>query len=211
MTYYIRIPQELVNNDFYSIVSEKCSEQRLEKAMSFKRLSDRIISCTAFVLLRYALSEKYGYDKMPYFYFNSHGKPLLTSCSVQFSLSHSGEFAAVSVSDSAIGADIQQDITNEYDIAEMICSPREKALLDGGTDLTRIWAVKESFFKCIGTGLPERLETYDVCISAADSFTSEGKVFTITRLNNAYLSVCSDKKTGICELSPQELMKYCRR
>ncbi|WP_062063873.1 4'-phosphopantetheinyl transferase superfamily protein [Cellvibrio sp. OA-2007] len=95
------------------------------------------------------------------------GKPYLPQRDIHFSLSHSGHWALLAVSNiELIGVDIEavsstRDLTG---IAESYYHPREFAHLqtlagDAQHDyFYRLWTLKEAFFKAIGTGISAGLE-----------------------------------------------------
>ena len=99
-----------------------------------------------------------------------HGKPYLEGAGdVEFNLSHSGDLALVAVARGVrVGVDVERvrDLDDRDAIARRFFSPRERdeftALPDGlkTTAFFRLWTCKESYIKCIGTGLssaPRRL------------------------------------------------------
>ena len=95
-----------------------------------------------------------------------YGKPRLRRGGLHFSLSHSGEYAAVAVSDEEIGLDIQKDVPYKPAIAARFFTPDEKRRIDMSDDrdaaFTDIWCRKESFVKAGGTGIHTPLGTFSV-------------------------------------------------
>ncbi|UHQ56779.1 4'-phosphopantetheinyl transferase family protein [Microbulbifer sp. YPW16] len=93
------------------------------------------------------------------------GKPILADePSLQFSLSHSGDWIALAVSEQGpVGIDIEQPRPrrNVMRIAHRYFHPDECALLeappaaDTERQFYRLWTLKEAFFKARGTGISE--------------------------------------------------------
>lgn len=94
--------------------------------------------------------------------FGRNGKPRLKSkdWKYSFNLSHSGTYAVCAFSNSEVGVDIQQmaPVVTEK-MMRVACTPREYLFLsklDPATrrnEFYRLWTVKESFMKYLGTGL----------------------------------------------------------
>ncbi len=99
------------------------------------------------------------------------GKPLLENApELHFSLSHSGRWIALAVSENeAIGIDIEQPQKprNFQRIARHYFHPQECALLDAPprelmpVHFYRMWTLKEAFYKARGTGISEGLGRVD--------------------------------------------------
>ena len=95
------------------------------------------------------------------------GKPrLLEVPELRFSLSHSGQWIALTVScESDIGVDIEQPVRprNFLRIANHYFHPDEQSLLTSSppellpVHFYRLWTMKEAFFKGRGTGISEGL------------------------------------------------------
>lgn len=87
------------------------------------------------------------------------GKPYLKNKKGEFSVSHSGDYVLLAVSDEKIGADIECIREINENITKKICTPEEAEFVNSskGTDknlrLLLIWTFKEAFFKYLGTGL----------------------------------------------------------
>ncbi|GAB2526973.1 4'-phosphopantetheinyl transferase family protein [Microbulbifer agarilyticus] len=98
---------------------------------------------------------------------NSNGKPLFDDVpELHFSLSHSGQWVALSVScEAPVGIDIEQPRKPRdfLRIARHYFHSDECALLDNAppellpVHFYRLWTMKEAFFKARGTGISEGL------------------------------------------------------
>jgi 4'-phosphopantetheinyl transferase len=95
------------------------------------------------------------------------GKPFLQNSDIHFSLSHSGHWALLAVSQTPlIGVDIEANrrARDLPSIAENYFHPKEIALLgsiptDKQADyFYRLWTLKEAFFKAIGIGISAGLD-----------------------------------------------------
>ena len=93
--------------------------------------------------------------------FTDTGKPFFISNSVFFSLSHSKELCAVSVSDRTVGVDVELCRKSYHPrLVERSMTAAERAAFDG--DFTRIWCRKEAVAKMTGegiTGYPNHIDT----------------------------------------------------
>ena len=84
---------------------------------------------------------------------DEHGKPYLINSSVQISLSHSYDYAAVMIGEKSVGVDIEQVKTKIHRIQQKFLSPRELALpyvLDNTQGLYACWCAKEAVYKWYG-------------------------------------------------------------
>ncbi|MCQ3830855.1 4'-phosphopantetheinyl transferase superfamily protein [Microbulbifer elongatus] len=101
------------------------------------------------------------------FHVAKSGKPqLVQEPELRFSLSHSGQWIALTVScETDIGVDIEQPVRprNFLGIANQYFHPDEQSLLTSSppellpVHFYRLWTMKEAFFKSRGTGLSEGL------------------------------------------------------
>lgn len=110
------------------------------------------------------------------FRYGQHGKPLLSHSpqpSLQFNLSHSGEYALVAVTmHEAIGIDIERLRSGRplLKLAERFFSARESAELRSLPEQLQedafyaCWTRKEAYLKAIGTGLATPLNAFDVTL-----------------------------------------------
>ena len=103
-----------------------------------------------------------GMEKLPEVRFDPSGKPRFIDSSLHFSLSHSGRFAAVLISEEPCGVDIE---LVRPEVAERL---RERCLSDGerarGCDFFELWTKKECIAKLDGSGMtahPGNIDTLD--------------------------------------------------
>lgn len=135
--------------------------ERLDRAKSGKAKSELI---TGGALLLMALKEHGIVDTIIY---RDNGKPMLQNRDdFFFSMSHSGDYVLLAVSDEEIGLDVQRVTKVNESLKKRISSEAErerfKELYDKKFNL--IWAVKESYSKLDGRGiqLPFDKITFDI-------------------------------------------------
>ena len=79
---------------------------------------------------------------------------------IHFSLSHSGTMAMCAISDKPVGCDVERQRQRDLDIAKRFFAKEEYELIksqpteqEQTSMFFRIWTLKESFLKMIGSGL----------------------------------------------------------
>ena len=122
------------------------------------------------ILARYLYCE----PQQLHFYVNEYGKPALPDHSLEFNLSHSGDFALLAVSrQHKVGIDVErvrQDLEFE-DLARRFFSEREYSdLMDMPHErrkatFFRCWTLKEAYIKAHGLGLSLLLDGFDVSLT----------------------------------------------
>lgn len=152
------------------------SEERRRKVDFYVRERDKRLSLGAGILmgqglLSYGLKERetavaYGADGKPY---------LPEHPGIYFNLSHSGDLAFAVFADVEAGCDIEQVKKADLALAEAFFAPGEYAYLMGqpcgGRDAAfyRLWTLKESFLKAVGTGLFLPLDAFEIVIRPDES------------------------------------------
>lgn len=141
-------------------------EQRLKKISSYRFARDRDLGIIAYLLLRHALKQKYGIDEAVTFDYGPHGKPCLKKYPrIHFSISHCREGALCAVSDSPVGADIQEIETSYAKVMRRVmCESEISAITESASPdiaFTTFWVLKECYIKYRGTGLSEELRLLD--------------------------------------------------
>lgn len=121
----------------------------------------RASSVTAWSLLAEGL-RMLGADVLPEVRFDPSGKPCFANSPLHFSLSHSGNLAAVLISDEACGVDIE---LVRPEVAERL---RVRCLSEGeraqDCDFFELWTKKECIAKLDGSGMrshPSEIDTLD--------------------------------------------------
>lgn len=156
---YIASIDEIPNDDF----TETISEYRLKKAKNYKNEDDRKLSILSSLLLDKALKKHDLSERDMKYTFNAYGKPYFSNAEdLHFSISHSGEYAMVVLSDKEIGCDIQQIKNINLSIADRFFTAEEKKYVKCTEDFFRIWTLKESFIKAIGKGLALPLNSFSI-------------------------------------------------
>lgn len=156
---YIAGIDEIPNDDF----TETISEYRLKKAKNYKNEDDRKLSILSSLLLDKALKKHDLSERDMKYTFNAYGKPYFANAEdLHFSISHSGEYAMVVLSDKEIGCDIQQIKNINLSIADRFFTAEERKYVKCTENFFRIWTLKESFIKAIGKGLALPLNSFSI-------------------------------------------------
>ena len=134
---------------------------RLARAGRFLREEDRLRCLAAGLLLSDILDVHSDSDTE----LNIYGKPLLKLGLPFFSLSHSGEYAALAVADVPVGVDIE--LIQPFDIssAKSCFTENEYGWLakqHNDEAFYRLWTAKEAVLKADGTGFAADPARFDV-------------------------------------------------
>ena len=98
--------------------------------------------------------------------FNPWGKPALSGGGPCFSLSHSGDYALLAVSDAPLGADIQQVRPVSPGLLRKLARPEELA---AGMEFFTLFTRKEAMMKACGLGFalpPRSFSVLEPCLYA---------------------------------------------
>ncbi len=142
-------------------------------------------------------------------------KPFIKNSDIQFNLSHSEKYALCVCGYGKVGCDIQ--IIKEFNekISKRFFTEKEhKMLLESENkdlDFTRLWTLKESVLKCIGTGISGGLDSFDFSeYYKQDEFSAYGFCFKTELLSGYVQSVCSESRE-ICNCSSEINFEKFRR
>ena len=145
------------------------------------------------------LKRDYFIEEMPEILRDDLGKPYLKEGTLQFNVSHSGEYLAIAISESPVGIDIQGPKTIREGTFKKVVQPQEAVLIgsERERDFLRLWTLKESFVKAEGKGLRIPLKDYYFEKENGRYFVNyDGQraawTFNIeeTRIENYFISVC---------------------
>lgn len=183
----------------------KVSDEDLKKAKKYIYKEDQARSLGASLLIN-----KFTGDGP--LLFTKEGKPYKEN-DKKFSISHSGDYAIISISDVEIGIDIQKIVKAETKLIDFCLTDKEINQVKSNDDFARIWTLKESLVKCYGTGFnkkPNQFQTAEVD-NQSYKFNDEDYVSLSTRFKNDYfigVTYKSDKVDEICfkEITLDELI-----
>lgn len=128
-------------------ISKQCIKQNADNMLVGEILAKAIIKKT------------FGIEiKKQVFKLSENGKPYLANFpDIHFSISHSGEYVMVAVSDKPVGADIQKIKKYNSAVMKKYYSDKEIKQIEESSDkdseYTKIWTQKEAVIKKSDTGL----------------------------------------------------------
>jgi 4'-phosphopantetheinyl transferase len=177
-----------VSNDEYRDISARQSDE-LKKKLENCGEDDVKRTLAGRLLLERMIKRLYGKKRFEIKY-NRNGKPLCDFCF--FSISHSGDFAAVAVSDNQVGVDIQ--IPGGFKKREkyMLFSPAENEFVNAENSENRfytLWTRKEAYIKAEGGTLSDAAKISLVCGGELKEKLGEYR-FETEKTESYYLAVC---------------------
>lgn len=132
-------------------------KHRLEKLHKIRQKERWRQSFAAGLLLEYGLQKEGLSGKKLTFLENSDGKPyLLEQPDFFYNLSHSGAYAALVISDTAVGIDVEQLRTSHKQLVNRFFAEDECRMLSADFSdeaFIRMWTRKESYLKACGMGM----------------------------------------------------------
>lgn len=138
------------------------------------------------------------------------GKPELVGGGIFFNLSHSDNYAACAVSDSSIGLDIQAERDFNKGIAEKYFTEPERRFFEESENkayaFTKLWSMKESAVKYIGTGLKTPLTSFSVDSEKGEAlFCGQRLFFHHSIIDGCHLALCSGDCAAVREIKINEV------
>lgn len=198
---YIARTDGLQDDSVFNRLYQAASPDRRRKTDALVFRKDKMLSLAAEALLKIALHDNGVTDDT--IVYGENGKPYLRSREIFFSLSHCAETVMCAVSQGEIGADTEKVTDIDLDVAKRFFHPEEYAMLqrletEGERQnlFFRLWTLKESFLKAMGTGLLLPTDSFRIVmeggeISVAQPFSRERFYFKEYELNDGYqYSVC---------------------
>ncbi|MGT2749831.1 4'-phosphopantetheinyl transferase family protein [Streptococcus orisasini] len=172
--YSIKIDKFLSSNQIEKLMTI-VSEKRCLKANRFIHQKDRERCLLAEALVRYALIKDYGMKEEKILFNRSkYGKPFLMESNLHFNISHSGKWIVCAIGNSQLGVDVELIRLLEYENIYKSFSSTERMHLDAlstqdkQTSFFKLWTLKESFVKFIGTGLRCPFDSFSIDINSLE-------------------------------------------
>lgn len=193
----------------YKRLRESASEDRRKRAERFRYKEDAYRCIYAEALLRYSFREAGKEYDLEYIKRNKFGKMYLDN-DFFFNLSHSGNWVVVAYGKYDVGVDIEKIRKSTNEIVEAAFSSEEKKHIDlyigleKMQEITRIWTMKESYIKFLGTGFYTDMKTFSVDTASGtikdNNRMNDYKIVIKSELfeKNHFLSVCSEDE--ICDV-----------
>ncbi|MCK6078825.1 4'-phosphopantetheinyl transferase family protein [Paenibacillus silvae] len=161
----------VVPEAYWDLFLSSVAEERRAQAARFIHQADAYRSVLGEVLTRVTLSELTGLPRKELsFSRNAYGKPcLVANPKIAFNVSHSGDWIAlISGGTAELGVDVEKIAPIDLQIAERFFSTKENTYLAAQpaeqqvTTFYRLWTLKESYIKAIGTGLSLPLDSFAI-------------------------------------------------
>lgn len=199
---------------FYNRIKERLPDALTTKIEAFKFVVDQQRSLMADLLIRlfYAQELEINWTELRFLY-NEHDKPSLQNSERHyFNISHSGEEVVAAFSHQEVGIDVEkmkgdrrkiaQRFFTPEEISDMLSQPNEQKQVKY---FYRLWTLKESYMKALGTGLTMSLSSF--AFEKADqkfhlAFSAKDKQWnfhTPKWTKGYYCSICS-KENKISEI-----------
>lgn len=179
MTMMIKIYYADISNLDIEKNLKNISVYRQEKLSKIKPILSKKQSLGAELLLNFAVKENFPDISLPLnIKIEQLGKPYCDELPAFFSLSHSGNFAACAICEKEIGIDIQKNSVYKENIIKRQFSVPEQEYIENAEDkdkaFTKLWSMKESYIKALGTGLHTALNSFSVWPGAVIKSESSG-------------------------------------
>lgn len=178
---------EKIASEIYSKAERELPEWRLKKASSYLREQDRILCYYAYFLLRYSVKHFWGISELPEIAFGKYNKPFFKDYPKYFfNYSHCTAGVCCAVATSEVGADIQN--IEKCDGMKYVMTENEQYNIlhskNPNCEFTKLWAVKESYYKMLGCGLCDMMKEND--------FSSLHIGMNYTQNSTIYIEECQD-------------------
>ena len=205
---FLRCADEFRDRCEYEKALLRVGEERAAKVRKYKNEDAALMSLAAGMAFSDGLSS-YGIKREELvFYEGEHGKPYIRRTpELYFNISHSGNIAVCAFSDREIGVDIEKIEEMDFKSIMKRFTDVDRRYVDEGDASVRfkeLWTFKESFVKCIGTGIADLGKIPS--IKAGSSFEIEHedenfRVFRYKPLDGYVLTLCERKGSAEKECS----------
>ncbi len=165
--------RELENEVYFSEYYKMMSHERRRKVDSCLFVKDKRLSLGAGILMDKGLSAYDLCERETAVSYRENGKPYLPGYPhIHFNLSHSGSRVLAAFAGVETGCDIEQVQQADLALAQRFFTRKEYDFIAGqqGSEqqneaFFRLWTLKESLLKAVGTGLSLSLDAFGITIS----------------------------------------------
>lgn len=170
------------------------SEQRRQKCDAYRFEKDKKLCIAADMLVRRVLKEEFGISGDVPIRTTARGKPYIEGKTVEFSISHSGDYAAAAFGKNRIGIDIEMVRPIDLKLMKRFCSDEEayyvaKGATSGKTDnadilkrFFELWTFREAYGKAAGEGLSPETFAVDFLTAEKTLFRFENYIGCVTEI-----------------------------
>ena len=211
----------ICNNELYEEVRHLVSEERRGKAERYHNLDDSKRCICADLLLQYGLYQKTGQVGDIDITYNEFGKPFIKNMKdFKYNITHSGKWVAIVYGNTEVGIDVERIQEGREEIADFCFSEEEKLFIykvdkdEQIKQFTKLWTMKESYIKFLGTGLSTSLDSFSINALEGVVTSNDGEVEKNIRVRsyqfdtNYYLSICStEEEVCIQNIKLEEIVK----
>lgn len=203
------------NREYFDDLLSFVSAEKAMRISEFRNNTDKKLSLYAHVLVKLIAEKEYGLrtDRITVAE-NDSGKPyIMESPDIHFNISHTYNAVAVGFSSNPVGVDIEKTGKANLSVVKRFFSEQEKEYISShaehiDTAFFEIWTKKESYIKCLGSGLKKPLNSF--CVfddNLKGNFTTFKKDDYIISFYDGANGKCSDI-INICETDIEKKKLY---
>ena len=184
--------------------------QRRSRMYRYRQNADRARCLAAGLMLRKVFGRRLA-DTVAE---GEFGKPFLPG-GPRFSLSHSGDYVLLAADENDIGADIEQILPWQAEMARLVFTPSEQAWLRaqaGDAAFYRLWTGKEAVMKALGLGFQLPPESFGIEAEGSHPNLVRGRNWYLhwQEMNGHMICIASESPQGMpkpVHLSRNELLE----
>lgn len=194
LTYILDVSS--IDETTFSKLIEEVKDYRKDKINKLTMFNNKRLSLGVELLIKKACTDfEIDYSNLE-INFNENGKPYFVNSKYYFNTAHSGKYAICVISDKEVGVDIEEIKDYKAKVAERCFTSNENKYLEVTNDkinlFYRLWTLKESYVKCIGSGLSIPLNSFSLT-SNGNNIVIDGKdnyQFYEKEFDNCRISWC---------------------
>lgn len=181
------------------------TKERMEKSAARHKIQSNM----AKKVLLYGIRKEYSLKELPAMGKGIYGKPyFLEHPDISFNYSHADAGILCGIAETPVGVDIERLIHPTERLIRTVCHANEKKMLLAIEDpamqiryFSKIWTAKESYLKCIGTGIRQKLSNLDLSEALDGKTYEEAYQFFFLGGENFQAAVCLETKEVRQDLS----------